>query len=667
MCNVVQRVLGAGLALALVLQVGAVGAAAADPTTDDTSTRLLVTYRAPVDGEAEAGAFSTASVIATGDPATPDASPSSAVQVLEFDGDRDAAAAARELRARPDVVSVEPDYPLYADSSIDQVLPLSAASSSSSSSSSFTTATGSEDPLLEPTYSWGVANDGSAVGGVDGRAGIDVGAAQVAEHATGKGVVVAVIDTGIDISHPLLRDKLWVNPGETVNGIDDDGNGFVDDIHGWDFANDRAEVFRDPAIDSHGTHVAGVIAGAPHSPTGFRGVAPGARIMALKFIDADAGFTSDAIAAIRYAVDNGADVINASWGGKDASQALRTAMAELDIPMVVSAGNAGADLSDEPSYPASFALPNVISVAAVDHTGALASFSSYSRDVVDVAAPGARILSAWPDSQLAIASGTSQAAPHVSGVLALALERHPGQDPVQLASTVRATVRPLVGVTDTRSGGIVRAPALLDTLGSRVPACASTDPITFTDVPASNVHRPAVACLVTTGVTKGISSTHYGSDQGLTRAQIATLVASALAPTGALPAAPTTGRFTDVKDTNVHRDAIETLGALGIVTGITATTYGPNLTVTRAELAAVTARADEYLADGEIRAAGPAFVDLAGVPEALEIDKSAGLRIVRGRSDTIFEPAAPVRRDQAASMVAQLLDRLVQQGLLAPV
>jgi subtilisin family serine protease len=688
-----------GLLLAVALLVGAgIVPAAAQGTAragDVPPTRLLVTYAVPVDGQAEADVFAGATLAAAEHLEADDGR--SAVQVLEFEDAADAARAARRLAGRADVLAVEPDAIIRTDTHVHEVLPLtttastattstSTSTSSSSSSSTTTTATSATsttsatatattstttaDTTVMPATSWGVDNDGSALDGIPGRLGIDVGARVVAGRATGRNVVVAVIDSGVDISHPLLRDKMWRNPREIVNGADSDGNGFVDDIHGWNFVNQSANVFTSPTSDAHGTHVAGIIAGAPHAPSGFTSVAPGARIMSLKFIDNEGGRTSNAIAAIRYAVANGAHVINASWGGPDGSSpealALRTVLAETPIPVVVAAGNLGKSLEVAPVYPASFGLPNVISVAAVDHTGSLAAFSSFSRNLVGVAAPGARILSVWPGSQLAISSGTSQAAPHVAGVLALALERHPGQDPTALAARVRATVRPIRGATATRSGGIVRAPALLDALGTSVPACpgvTSSTPTGFTDVPASNVHARAVACLVSSGVTKGVSSTRFGASDGLTRAQIATLVARALQRTGALPPPPAVGRFSDVSATNVHRDAIETLASLGIVRGATATTYAPSRTVTRAELAAVTARAAEYLAEGEIRAPGPGFTDTVGLPEAREIEKSAGLRIVNGTGDRIFKPSNPVRRDQAASMVTQLLDRLVQFGL----
>ena len=614
---------------------------AAAPSGEIDASRLLVTYEQPVGTQAAVASLQDSGIVpldsdvelaapASVSPAT------SAVQVFDF-GDADtAAAAASSLADQPGVVSVEPDVLIRPAHHTGSVMP----------------------------SSWWLQNDGAEKDGVEGRRGADIGAPHAWHEATGDGIVVAVIDTGVDISHPALRDRLWVNPGERRDGTDTDGNGFVDDLHGWNFAQDNGQLFVSAVADAHGTHVAGVIVGAPHEASGSAGAAPDARVMVLRFIDGDAGRTSDAIAAIRYAVMNGADVINASWGSAQPSNALRTVLQEIDLPVVVSAGNAGVAIEDEPIYPAAWDIDNVISVAATEHTGALAPFSTYSRDRVTVAAPGVRIAGPYPGGRYALASGTSQAAPLVSAILAMALERHPGLMGAELADAVRATVRPLSAAAETRSGGLARAPALLDHLGTRFPACSSGGEVAFSDVRAGSVHHDAVACMVAFEVTRGVTSTRYGSELGLTRAQVTTMVARALDRAARSPAVPEVARFTDVAEDSTHRDAIEALGAAGIVHGTSATTFSPSRTVTRAELAGVVARAAEYAAEGEVRAATASFVDLAGIDDTEAIDKAAWLRIVLGQPDGRFEPDEPVRRDQAASMVSRLLDRWVQQGIL---
>lgn len=631
----------------------------AHAATDQAPTRLLVTYAAPVDGDTEVARLTGASL-------ADDPGRASAVQVLSFDRAGDAGTAAVRLAARPDVLVVEPDLPIEPAGRIDHVLDVTVDEAEVRPAGVGPAVTDAPDPAVAPTSSWGVENTGQLVGEVAARAGIDVGAAQVWPRTTGRDVVVAVVDTGVDITHPLLTDRIWVNPREVRDGRDSDGNGYVDDVHGWNFVDDSPHVYRGVDADAHGTHVAGIIAASAHAPTGFRSVAPSARIMPLRVISGGAGVTSHAISALRYAEANGADVVNASWGMPHASAALRAALAELEIPVVVAAGNDGAAPGSPVSYPAADGLPNLISVAAVEPTGAMAAFSSRSRTLVDVTAPGALILSAYPEARLAVASGTSQAAPHVTGAIALALQRHGGLDPVHLAEVVRATVRPLAGAAETRSGGIVRAPALLDRLGTRVPACATTERVPFTDVTPGGAHHDAVACMLARGVTKGTSATAYGAADGLTRAQIASLVANALGPSGQLPPAPAVGRFTDL-DGNLHRDNIERLARLGIVRAAAGTRYDPDAIVTRAGFAAVVARAAEWVAGAEVRATAVPFGDTAGHAEVDAISKAAGLVIVTGRAPGVFDPDVPLRRDQAASMVARLLDRLVQQGLLPAV
>jgi len=662
------------VALVLLLSLGGVTTTAAadvEVATVDGPHRVLVTFAAPVAAASEAARLPGARPVA-------DAHiDRSAVQVLEFDRTRDLQYSLRVLGERSDVVSVERDpviAPVYAvhgtidldggdlqqDGRSPEAMSLSAAPlAGDAQAHDLVTA-----PQVPP--SWGMANEGVAIGGEAGRPGIDVGVRTARAHADGDGVVVAVIDSGVDISHPLLRDRIWTNPGERADGRDTDGNGFVDDLHGWNFVHDNNEVYTDAAHDGHGTHVAGIIAAGSLPSIGFESVAPRARIMPLKFIHGPEGRGSDAVAAIRYAIANGADVINASWGSPTGSRALRTVMAESPIPVVAAAGNDGRSLDTHTWYPARYDLPNLLTVAAVSHDGTLSSFSNRSRQYVDVAAPGRWIVSTWPESQMSLASGTSMAAPFATGVVALALQRHPHLSAAEVVDAVAQSVRPLDTLSATTAGGLVRAPAALDHLGTRVSACPDVNAgsLRFGDISATSPHRPSVACLVERGITNGVSATTFGSSRDLTRAQIASLMARGLEEAGARPPTPSRSRFTDVPGDSTHRDAIEALAAVGIVQGITASTYEPQAITTRAELAAVVARAAEYLADGEVRATGPVFVDTAGVSEESWIGKAAGLRIVLGRTEDRFEPAVAVRRDQAASMIARLMDRWVQHGVL---
>jgi subtilisin family serine protease len=297
------------------------------------------------------------------------------------------------------------------------------------------------DPTAEPYWieQWGLDNAGQDIyDGTPGTAGtpdVDVDAPQALAVTTGTPTtVVAVIDDGVDFSHPDLAARAWTNPGESgagkeTNGIDDDGNGYIDDVHGWDFCHDDNTV-HDFDDDGHGTHVAGIIA-ASLDGVGVVGVAPGVSIMGLKFLgdDTACGFDSMAIAAIAYASSFGVRIANTSWGGVGApsdAPELRDAIRDSGMLFVAAAGNASAD-NDEPltTIPASFDLPNIISVAAVNNTGELAGFSNHGVRTVDIAAPGEGILSTLPAETghptpgWGWMDGTSMAAPHVTGVAAL--------------------------------------------------------------------------------------------------------------------------------------------------------------------------------------------------------------------------------------------------------
>jgi len=274
---------------------------------------------------------------------------------------------------------------------------------------------------------WGFRN----VGQLGGKAGADINAPGAWDVLTGGPVTVAVIDTGIDYDHPDLRDNMWTNAGDPQNGRDDDNNGLVDDVRGFDFLNEDS----DPDDEAgHGTHVAGVIGAKGDNGTGTVGVNWNSRLMALKFMNKDGeGNTADAARAIDYAVDAGAKVINASWGGPAFSETLYEAVmraADRGVMVVAAAGNEGVNADSSPDYPAAFELPNVISVAASDSRDSLVDFSNYGRESVDLAAPGDEIYSTVPKSVdrsgYAIFSGTSMAAPFVSGAAALYLAHSPG-------------------------------------------------------------------------------------------------------------------------------------------------------------------------------------------------------------------------------------------------
>lgn len=249
-----------------------------------------------------------------------------------------------------------------------------------------------------------------------------IGAPAAWDITTGSSsVVVAVVDTGIDYMHPDLQGNIHLNSGETpANGVDDDGNGFVDDYYGYDFAN----TDRNPMDDNeHGTHVAGTIGARGNNARGVTGVNWQVGLLAVKVLDSQgSGFLSDVAAGIEYAADRGASVINLSLGGPSNAQVLQNAVTYArtqKVLLVVAAGNESSDNDSVPSYPGNFSADNILVVAATNSSDVLTNFSNYGVTKVDVAAPGSDILSTTPSDTYQSFSGTSMAAPHVAGLAAL--------------------------------------------------------------------------------------------------------------------------------------------------------------------------------------------------------------------------------------------------------
>lgn len=253
----------------------------------------------------------------------------------------------------------------------------------------------------DPDFSnyWGLQNTGQVVNGTYGGSGVDIDAVTAWDTLTDCSVVlVAVVDSGIDYNHPDLAANIWSNTSETAdNGIDDDGNGFIDDIRGWDF------VYGDNSpMDTrgHGTHVAGTIGAEGNNATGGVGVCWQASLMPVRVLDGDgAGTTENLVAGVEYAVANGAKIINLSLGGTGYSSLFNTAIADANaagVLVVAAAGNDGGDNDLAPIYPASYDQPNIISVAAINQLNSLASFSNYGANSVDVVAPGVDIYSSIP-------------------------------------------------------------------------------------------------------------------------------------------------------------------------------------------------------------------------------------------------------------------------------
>ena len=336
--------------------------------------------------------------------------------------------------------------------------------------STFSAASTPNDPRYGDLY--GLHNTGQSGGTVDA----DVDAPEAWQVSTGsRDIIVGVVDTGIDYNHPDLAANMWVNPGEIAgNGIDDDGNGFVDDVHGYDFANDDGDPFDD---EGHGTHCAGTIGGVGNNGLGVAGVNWEVSLMGLKFLDANgSGSTSDAVQAINYATmmrnqyGQNVRVTSNSWGGGGSSNAMRQAIeagSEADILFVAAAGNDGMNNDSNPQYPASYTSNAVLSVAATDRNDSLAGFSNYGATSVDLAAPGVGIVSTVPAGGYSSFSGTSMATPHVAGAAALALAVDPTLTVSQLRTGLLGTVDAVGGLSGkTVTGGRLNVGRLVESLSS---------------------------------------------------------------------------------------------------------------------------------------------------------------------------------------------------------
>jgi subtilisin family serine protease len=316
---------------------------------------------------------------------------------------------------------------------------------------------------------YAIENTGQDIRGVAGTPDADMDVLEAWTIQTGDpNLIIAVIDEGVQWDHPDLANNMWRNQGEVAgNGIDDDGNGFVDDVYGYDFYGNDGDPMDE---GGHGTHVAGTICAEANNGIGIVGVVHQCKIMALRFLGPQGGSTSDGIASIDYAVQMGAKISNNSWGGGGFSQALYDSIAaarDADHIFLAAAGNGGSDgIGDNndglPHYPSNYNLPNVISVAATDNNDDIAGFSNYGATSVDIGAPGVDIASTFIDDGYVWQNGTSMATPNVTGVVALIRSEFPDWNYQQVIDHLYSTARPaasMAGITTT--GGIANAEAAM--------------------------------------------------------------------------------------------------------------------------------------------------------------------------------------------------------------
>ena len=448
----------------LLVSAGMMTAQAASAQGGDevTSDRVIVRFAPGVDGRERARVRDRADVEAE------EQLPLTGAEVVDPAPGTTAREAVESLAAEADVLYAEPD-----------VVRRSAEAPN--------------DPLLG--QEWGLHNRGQAVAGGSGPAGVDIDAPQAWSVETGNDALrIAVVDTGIQLDHPGLESNIWRNPGESgggreSNGIDDDRNGYADDVRGWDFVEDDRDA---TDANGHGTHVAGTLAATGNNSFGISGVVWQASLIPVRVLGANgSGSVSDLVSAYRYAARSGARVVNVSVTGGAFSQAEYDAIAAAPNTLfVVAAGNNASDNDSRGAYPCDHDLPNVVCVAAIDRQDRLAAFSNYGARQVDLAAPGVDVTSTWPGGGWAVMNGTSMATPLTAGVAALLLGLDGGTTVAGLRARLLAGVRPVAGLAGrVATGGRLNAAGALRAAGANVPDLPDGESTLSPSYPAPAVTR----------------------------------------------------------------------------------------------------------------------------------------------------------------------------------
>jgi serine protease len=483
--------------------------------------------------------------------------------------------------------------------------------------------------------------------------------------------IIAVIDSGVDISHPDLAANIWKNTKEIANnGRDDDNNGFIDDVNGWNFFHNTNRVYMDAEEDQHGTHVAGTIAAVANNGIGIAGIAPNTKILPVKFLGPKGqGTTSGAVQAVNYVVTmkkGGAPItaINASWGGPSYSSALATAITAAGNENILVVAAAGNDGVSTPFYPAAqtcttkWGVDCVISVAAHDEYGNITNFSNYGTSIVDISAPGDMILSTIPAGKYAFLDGTSMAAPHVAAVIStcrgietvLTLEEKRAS--VLTTGTPRWQLSNYVG-----TGSALDVAAVAASCGdARMPKMDYVAPlesietvtVSSTLVPHGRVKTGtwsvgAAPAGVSIGASSGVLS-YTPQKFGEYTATVTLRNAQGVSTSSNVPLRAYV--YSDVASGAYFEEGVHWLRINQITNGTSPTTFGPTGAVTRAQMAAFLWRA----AGSPSSPAPCGFLDQSSIP-AYARSAACWLKANNITTNNPFNPNGTVDRAQMAAFL----------------
>ena len=428
--------------LALAAPAVAAPAPAASPTAHAAAPdELVVGYVAGATPAAQERARGRAGAVRA-ERVVPARADRAEVELVRLPAGKGRDAAVRELESDPAVAYAEPNW-------------------------TYTHQATSTDPYSTNGSLWGTYGDASTPAN---QYGSQAAEAWSLGNTGSKAVYVGVIDEGIQHTHPDLDANVWTNPYDKADGIDNDGNGYVDDLRGWDFANGDSSIYdggNRGSLDDHGTHVAGTIAGEANNGVGVAGVTWSTTLISGKFLGRNGGSVAAAVKAVDYFTDlkqrHGLNIVatNNSWGGGAFSQALLDAIRRANtanILFVAAAGNSGTNNDTTASYPSGYDVDNVVAVAAIDKTGALASFSQYGSRTVDIGAPGVDVWSTTALNGYSSYNGTSMATPHVTGAAALYAASHPGATAATIKGAILGSAVPTASLTGkTVTGGRLNA------------------------------------------------------------------------------------------------------------------------------------------------------------------------------------------------------------------